>query len=113
MCHGSSLKISPVRSNLTSIVAAVTAPHRILVDFVVAFTEAPAAAIFGRKLAWNGPEVTRIYSSNDEIERIQPDSKGFPTVTYKVRLTYREQGSAIRTENFTAQDLEPRHKKSP
>jgi hypothetical protein len=55
---------------------------------------------------WSGPEVTRTYPPDNEIERIAPDSKGFRLVKYKVRLTYRDpQGRIARVENLTATEL--------
>ncbi len=61
---------------------------------------------------WSGPEVTRTYPPDSEIERITPDSKGFRLVKYKVRLNYRDpQGRIARVENFTATELLPRNAK--
>ena len=62
---------------------------------------------------WNGPQVTREYPPEREINQIQPDSKGFRTVRYKVRLTYRGPGGHVtKVENFTALDkLLPNTKK--
>jgi len=57
---------------------------------------------------WNGPEVTRIYPPDSSIEQIKPDSNGFRTVTYQVRLTYREarfQGAKV--ETFSAVERLP------
>ena len=57
---------------------------------------------------WDGPEVTRIYPFDAEIKRIEPDSRGFRLVKYKVRLTFRDpQGRIAKVENFTAQEIEP------
>jgi len=57
---------------------------------------------------WSGPEVTRTYPPDGEIERITPDGKGLRLVKYKVRLTYRDQqGRIARAENFTATELLP------
>ena len=57
---------------------------------------------------WSGPEVTREYPPDSEIERITPDSKGFRLAKYKVRLTYRDpQGRIARVENFAATELLP------
>jgi hypothetical protein len=62
---------------------------------------------------WNGPQVTRKYPPEREINQIQPDSKGFRTVDYKVRLTYRDlRGIVTKVENFTALErLPPNFKK--
>jgi len=57
---------------------------------------------------WDGPEVTRTYPPDSKIEQIKPDSRGFRTVEYKVRLTFRDaQGSIAKVENFTALDRLP------
>jgi hypothetical protein len=61
---------------------------------------------------WNGPQVTREYPPESEINQIQPDSKGFRTVEYKVRLTYRDSaGQVIKVENFTAVEELPANTK--
>jgi hypothetical protein len=62
---------------------------------------------------WDGPQVTREYLPEREIHKIQPDSNGFRTVEYKVRLTYIDAGGrVIKVENFTALDkLPPEPKK--
>ena len=61
---------------------------------------------------WNGPQVTREYPPESEINQIQPDSKGFRTVEYKVRLTYRDSvGQVIKVENLTAVDKLPTNTK--
>ncbi len=65
-------------------------------------------AIQTKDWQWNGPEVTRKYPPNSEIEQIKPDGRGFRTVEYEVRLTYRNrQGRAAKVENFTAFELLP------
>ncbi len=65
-------------------------------------------AIQTKDWQWNGPEVTRKYPPNSEIEQIKPDGRGFRTVEYEVRLTYRNrQGRAVKVENFTAFELLP------
>lgn len=57
---------------------------------------------------WNGPEVTRQYPSDREIHQIQPDSKGFRTVKYKVHLTYHDSNGHVRkVEDYTALDRLP------
>ena len=54
---------------------------------------------------WNGPQVKREYPPEREIYRIQPDSKGFRTVEYKVTVTYVDaSGRVIKFENFTARE---------
>ena len=62
---------------------------------------------------WNGPQVMREYPSEKEINEIQPDSKEFRTVAYKVRVIYRDlKGIVIKTEHFPALDrLPPNTKK--
>ena len=61
---------------------------------------------------WNGPQVTRKYPPDSEIEQIKPDSRGFRTVKYEVRLNYRDrQGRVAKVENFTAFELLPRNPK--
>ena len=62
---------------------------------------------------WNGPQVTREYPPESEINQIQPDSKGFRTVEYKVHLTYRDPGGIVtKVDNFTAMErLPPSYKK--
>lgn len=63
--------------------------------------------LLDRNWKWDGPEVTRTYPPDSEIERITPN-EGFRRVTYKVRLTYRDpQGRVGRVENFSAIDLLP------
>jgi hypothetical protein len=57
---------------------------------------------------WDGPQVIREYPPEREIQKIQPDSKGFRTVEYKVRLTYIDaEGRVIKVDNFTAVDKLP------
>ena len=57
---------------------------------------------------WHGPQVTREYPPESEINQIQPDGKGFRTVEYKVHLTYRDIGGHItKVENFTALEKLP------
>jgi hypothetical protein len=57
---------------------------------------------------WSGPEVTRDYPPDSEIDQIRADSKGFRSVRYSVQLTYRDPGGRVtRVENFTALDLLP------
>jgi hypothetical protein len=57
---------------------------------------------------WNGPEVTRTYLPDAEVERFTPDDKGWRTVPYAVRITYRNSaGSIERLENFTALERLP------
>jgi hypothetical protein len=54
---------------------------------------------------WSGPQVTREYPPEREINQIQPDSKGFRTVEYKVHLTYRDPGGHVtRVETLTGLD---------
>ena len=62
---------------------------------------------------WNGPQVMREYPPEKEINEIQPDSKGFRTVVYKVRVIYHDsKGIIIKTENFPTLDrLPPNSKK--
>jgi hypothetical protein len=63
---------------------------------------------------WSGPEVTRSYPPDSEIERINPDNKGWRTVKYGVRLTYHDaQGQVLRIENFSALERFPPHPKNP
>jgi hypothetical protein len=60
------------------------------------------------KWHWDGPQVTREYPSEKELHKIQPDSNGFRTVEYKVRLTYLDAGGrVIKVDNFTALDKLP------
>ena len=60
------------------------------------------------KWQWNGPKVKRQYPPEREINRIQPDNKGFRTVEYKVTLTYvGASGRVIKFENFTAREILP------
>ena len=57
---------------------------------------------------WNGPQVMREYPPEKEINDIQPDSKGFRTVAYKVRLIYRDsKGIVIKVEKFPSLDRLP------
>src|SRR5271169_1055481 len=57
---------------------------------------------------WNGPQVTREYPTNSEINKIQPDRKGFRTVKVKVRLTYLNlKGQVVKIENYTVVDKVP------
>lgn len=57
---------------------------------------------------WNGPQVTREYPPEREIHKIQPDSNGFRTVEYKVRLTYIDAGGRVtKVENFTTKESYP------
>lgn len=62
---------------------------------------------------WTGPDVLRVYPPDNEIQQIRPDGRGFRTVEYKVRLTYRDrQGNVTKVENFAAFDrLPPNPKK--
>lgn len=61
---------------------------------------------------WHGPQVTRGYPPESEINQIQPDGKGFRTVEYKVHLTYRDPGGRVtKVENFTALDKLPKNTK--
>lgn len=61
---------------------------------------------------WNGPQVTREYPPEREINQIQPDSKGFRTVEYKVHLSYRDPGGRVtKVENFTAMEKLPAESK--
>jgi hypothetical protein len=65
-------------------------------------------AIQTKDWQWNGPQVTREYPPERKINQIQPDSKGFQTVEYKVHLTYRDlEGIVTKVENFTALDKLP------
>ncbi len=58
--------------------------------------------------SWHGPEVTRTYPPDSVIEQIKPDSKGFRTVKYEVRLTYRSnQAQVTKVETFTAVEKLP------
>jgi hypothetical protein len=57
---------------------------------------------------WNGPEVTRKYPPDGVIEQMKPDSKGFRSVKYEVRLTYRDpQGRVTKVETFSAVEKLP------
>lgn len=61
---------------------------------------------------WDGPQVTREYPLEREIHKSQPDSNGFRTVEYKVRLTYIDPGGrVIKVDNFTALDKLPQNPK--
>ncbi|HTC92876.1 MAG TPA: hypothetical protein VK699_05435 [Terriglobales bacterium] len=52
---------------------------------------------------WNGPEVVRIYPSDEEIEKLKPNAKGFRTVRYRVQLLHRDtKGEVIRVDNFVS-----------
>lgn len=54
---------------------------------------------------WNGPEVTRTYPPDSIIEQIEPDSNGFRTVKYEVRLSYHDpHGRTTKVETFSATD---------
>jgi hypothetical protein len=54
---------------------------------------------------WNGPQVTREYPPEGEIQKIHPDSKGLRVVEYKVCLTYIDAGGrVIKVDNFNALD---------
>lgn len=65
-------------------------------------------AIQTKDWQWNSPQVTREYPPEREINRIQPDSKGFRTVEYKVHLTYRDIGGHVtKVENFDAKESYP------
>lgn len=65
-------------------------------------------AIKTKDWQWNGPQVTREYPPEGEINQIQPDSKGFRTVEYRVHLTYRDSvGQVIKVEDYTALDRLP------
>ena len=56
---------------------------------------------------WNGPEVARTYPPDSETAKIKP-VKGFRTVEYKVRLTYRDsQARVTKVENFAAWEMVP------
>jgi|GEM_PF-6720171 len=69
-------------------------------------------AITTKEWKWNGPEVERKYPADDKIQQIMPDSNGYRTVKYSVRLTYHDnQGHVTKTENFTAADKLPSNKK--
>jgi hypothetical protein len=57
---------------------------------------------------WEGPQVKREYPPDTEILKIQPDSKAFRTVTYKVHLMYLDKdGREIKVEDFTAPEKLP------
>lgn len=59
----------------------------------------------GEHWQWDGPEVTRTYPSDSTIERMKADDKGFRTVEYRVRLTYRDaEGRITKAESFSAVD---------
>jgi hypothetical protein len=52
---------------------------------------------------WNGPEVNRTYPSESAISQLKPDSRGFQTVEFEVRLTFRDPyGLVTKVENFKA-----------
>jgi hypothetical protein len=72
-----------------------------------------AKAIETKDWQWSGPEVTREYPPEKEINQIQPDTQGFRTVEYKVHLTYRDSaGQVTKVENYTALDkLSPNTRK--
>jgi hypothetical protein len=58
--------------------------------------------------SWDGPQVTRVYPIENEIHKIKPESNGFRTVEYKVRLTYKDAvGRVVKVDNFTALDKLP------
>ncbi len=71
------------------------------------------AATQAKGWQWPGLQVTRKYPSDSTIGLIRPDSKGFRTVEYKVRLVYRDpQGRVTKVDNFTALErLPPNFKK--
>jgi len=57
---------------------------------------------------WNGPQVTREYPPDIEIDKLQPDSNGFRAVPYKVRLTFHDQQRRVtKVESFTAVEKLP------
>jgi len=57
---------------------------------------------------WNGPQVTREYPPENEINKIQPDTNGFRIVEYKVHLTYIDAGGlATKVESFSAVEKLP------
>jgi hypothetical protein len=57
---------------------------------------------------WDGPQVTREYPPEKELLKIQPDSKGFRTVEYKVHLLYLDKGGRVKkVENRSAVDRLP------
>ncbi len=54
-----------------------------------------------KKWQWNGPQVTREYPPESEINRIKPDSNGFRDVKFKVHLAYRNpKGQVIKVEDY-------------
>lgn len=58
---------------------------------------------------WEGPEVTRLYPPDSQIEKLKPDANGLRTVQYEVRLTFRDgQGRVLRVETFKATERLPR-----
>jgi len=63
---------------------------------------------------WNGPEVTRKYPSDAEIERIKPNAHNIRTVPFTVTVTYRDKnGRVVKTESYGAHDLVPARDKNP
>ncbi len=62
---------------------------------------------------WDGPEVSRTYPTDSEIEHLKADSRGLRTVAYDVSLTYRDsRGRVTKVERFTAfERLPPNIKK--
>src|SRR5262249_54863724 len=64
-------------------------------------------AIKAENWKWNGPEITRKYPSDAEIERIKPDAHNMRTVPFTVTVTYRDDdGQFVKTESFGAHELE-------
>lgn len=62
---------------------------------------------------WDGPEITRIYPPDREVELLKPDARGFRNVPYTVVLTYRDSsGQTIDVKTFHAVEQLPPNFKS-
>lgn len=54
----------------------------------------------------DGPEVIRIYPSDEDAMRLKPDKNGFRKVEYVVRLTFRDARERVtKVERFSAIEL--------
>jgi len=57
---------------------------------------------------WNGPEVVRTYPPDDVLLKIKPDSHWMIHDEYTVVTLQRDSsGRVVKTESFTAQEMEP------
>jgi len=65
-------------------------------------------AVDAKDWKWNGPEVVRTYPPDEVLRQIKPDSHGMVHYEYTVVLLYRDSsGRVVRTESFTAGEMEP------